>query len=305
MSVDTQPIRIERLLLRQAPQPVPAIFPVPEYLATGERQRQYDEMKTALRVPWMGVVTMAYAHYPGFFRTLWQGLQPIVGSAAFARQNLELRALVEYEVRSLAPSQLGASLREMGYAPREIDAIRQLLEIFSHGNFSYLTIATLVRLLLEGHDLLGPSADDASLVEAMPIAYADAPLTLMEAHHADAPTRGRYEDIKQTLGLPFVNTDYRALARWPSYFEQAWSGLKPVVVGKAHAALCETVHHEAVERVRHALPNPSSLDAMALQSAARGDAPLVEVLQVAGLFQWLLPGLVTNIAFLRAQLLED
>jgi len=39
-----------------------------------------------------------------------------------------------------------------------------------------------------------------------------------------------------------------------------------------------------------------------LRAAAVADAPLPEVLGVARLFQWLLPGLVTNIAFLRAQL---
>jgi len=32
------------------------------------------------------------------------------------------------------------------------------------------------------------------------------------------------------------------------------------------------------------------------------DAPLEEVLQMSRLFQWLLPGLVTNIAYFRAQL---
>ncbi len=44
------------------------------------------------------------------------------------------------------------------------------------------------------------------------------PYLLMEPHHLDEPTRAVYEDIKNILQLPFVNTDYRAFARWPSYF---------------------------------------------------------------------------------------
>jgi hypothetical protein len=41
----------------------------------------------------------------------------------------------------------------------------------------------------------------------------------------------------------------------------------------------------------------------ALRAAARGDAsPEGEVLSVVRLFQWLLPGLVANVAFFRAQL---
>jgi hypothetical protein len=45
----------------------------------------------------------------------------------------------------------------------------------------------------------------------------------MEYHHADASTRLVFDDVKTALGLPFLNTDYRALARWPSYFALAWA----------------------------------------------------------------------------------
>ena len=41
------------------------------------------------------------------------------------------------------------------------------------------------------------------------------PFLLMEYHHVDEPTPAVYEDIKTILQLPFVNTDYRAFARWP------------------------------------------------------------------------------------------
>lgn len=35
-----------------------------------------------------------------------------------------------------------------------------------------------------------------------------------------------YQDIKQTLGVPIVNSDYQALARWPGFFLAAWSDIK-------------------------------------------------------------------------------
>lgn len=294
----------EELIARRAPEPIPAIHPVAEFRVEGERRQFYEEMKSALQVPWMGVVTMAYAHYPDFFRTLWHGLRPVVASEAFVRHGQELRAMVEYEVGGLEPANLCASMGELGYAPRELGQIRQMIEIFSHGNFPYLMIAALVRLLLEGHELEGPEGLDARPFDGRHAPRVDVPLVLMEAHHADAPTRALYVDIQQTLGLPFVNTDYRALARWPSYFSRAWAGLRPVVGGAAHEAVCERVHREAVRRVRRELPNPAGLTARALRAAAQRDAPLVEVLRVAQLFQWLLPGLVTNVAFFRAQLVE-
>ena len=126
----------------------------------------------------------------------------------------------------------------------------------------------------------------------------------MEEHHADAPTRALYADIQRTLGLPFVNTDYRALARWPSYFDVAWRQLAPQVHGDAYREICAALHADVLERVAHALPNPAALRGAALREAAAADAPLDEVVAVARLFQWLLPGLVTNVAFLRAQLLS-
>ncbi|OIQ77440.1 (R)-2-haloacid dehalogenase [mine drainage metagenome] len=124
----------------------------------------------------------------------------------------------------------------------------------------------------------------------------------MEEHHADAPTRALYADVQLTLGLPFVNTDYRALARWPSYFDAAWRPLASRVRSDAYRQICAELHADVLARVAHALPNPAALRGAALREAAAADAPLDEVLAVARLFQWLLPGLVANVAFLRAQL---
>jgi len=50
------------------------------------------------------------------------------------------------------------------------------------------------------------------------------------------------------------------------------------------------------------LPNPGNLTAEALRRAAETDAGPAEVLQVCRLFQWLLPGLITNVAYFRHQL---
>ena len=287
---------------RHFPDPVPAVHPVAEHAVSGERKDFYEAMKTALQVPWMGVVTMAFAHYPNFFRYLWQGIEPIVTSAAFVEQCQGMRTLVEESAGALDPAGLRDSLATMGYTAAEISNIRAVIEVFSHGNYPYLLIATLTRLLLEDGAITPGDEVESTPFEGRHAPDVTVPLVLMEPHHADPATRRVYQDIKATLGLPFVNTDYRALARWPSYFATAWTGIKPLISTPDYETLCNRVHNAALARVSHAIPTPAGLDAAGLRAAAQQDAPLDEVLAVARLFQWLLPGLVVNVAMFDRQL---
>lgn len=286
-------------LARFLPDPLPAVHPVPEFAADGDLRARYEDTKAAFQVPWMGVVTMAFAHYPAFFGTLWRGARELCTSEAYVAFCRELRATTEAKVAELDPPPIAGRLGEAGYGARETQNIRDIAEVFSHGNFPYLTLATIARVLLEG-GALGSGAE-VKPFGGRHAPEVTAPFVLMERHHADAPTRAVYDDVMATLGLPFVNTDYRALARWPSYFAMAWADLKPHVGTDAHAAICQTVHDIVVDQVA-TFANPGGLDGAALIAAADKDASAAEVLEVVRLFQYLLPGLVTNVAFFRHQL---
>ena len=241
-------------LERKRPQPIPPVHALPEYLVSGQRARWYADTKQVFQVPWMGVVTMAFCHYPRFFDALWSGLKPIAQSRPFVEACSTLRSHTETRVAELQPEPIVRRLETWGYAPREIEQIRASIEVFSHGNFPYLLSATVARRLLEGLEL-GHSTD-APIYDGHHAPQVDIPFVLMEAHHADQDTRALYQDIKATLGLPFVNTDYRALARWPSYFALAWHDLKPVVNTDEYAAICSDVHELADRLVAGSLPNP-------------------------------------------------
>jgi hypothetical protein len=289
-------------LTRLRPDPIPAIHPLPEYLAEGQRRAWYDDMKQTLQVPWMGVVTMAYAHYPHFFEVLWQGVRDLCASRSFVEGYLGNRAFVESEVAKLEPPRIGGRLDKIGYAPREIEDIKQMIEVFSYGNQPYVVLATLTRYLLEAGDSAGSTDPEAAPHYAGSAAPEfEVPFILMEAHHADPPTREVYADIEQVLNLPFVNTDYRALARWPSYWAMAWGDLRRVAGTPTHEKICLAVHDRCVALAAVTLPNPGGLTAEMLRTAADKDAPFEEIRDMCRLFQWLLPGLVTNVAYLRAQ----
>ena len=49
-------------------------------------------------------------------------------------------------------------------------------------------------------------------------------------------------------------------------------------------------------------PNPGNLSASALREAAEADNSLAKIIQVCRLLQWLIPGLITNVAYFRHQL---
>lgn len=287
-------------LPRLRPEPIPAIHPLPEYLAEGDLKAIYEDTKAVLQVPWMGVIAMAFAHYPTFYATLWRGTREVFASTALVETCRSLRAETEARVAELAPPPIAGRLESLGYGARELAAIRDVMEVFSHGNFAYCLMATIARLALEGGEM--PVNGEAVPYPGRHAPDVSVPFVLLEAHHADAPTRAVYEAVKARLGLPFVNTDYRALARWPSYFALAWDDLAPVTETAAHEALVGRTHARIVAAAR-ALPNPAGLSGDALREAAAADAPLEEVREVSRLFQWLLPGLVTNVAFLRHQLL--
>ena len=284
-------------LPRRPPAAPVAVHPVPEYLADTALAARYEEMKAAFRVPWMGVVAMAHAHYRHFYDCLWAGLRPIAESTLFQAACRDLRAETEAAAARLQPGDLTSSLQALGYAPRELAEIRAVIEVFSHGNYPYLLLATVSRHLLAGGALAGRQ----SLVAATEAAAVPARPLLMEEHHADPATRALYRRIERRLGLPFVNTDYRALARWPSYFQAAWWGLEPLLRAPAHAAAAAALHEAALAVVR-GLPNPAGLSAAALRDAAEADAGIAEVAAMVELFQWLLPELCVNVACFRRQL---
>ena len=289
----------EKKLKRLKPIFTPEIYPIPEYLANDELLLKYTDMKTAFQVPWMGVVTMAFAHYPNFFNVLWDGFKDVAYSKEFVSECSSLRSFVENKVLDLDPINLKMCLEKKGYVETELNNIRGLLEIFSHGNMPYIMISSIARLLLEGHDL--STLRETLNYNGIHGVGVEKKLTLIESHHANNEINKIYNEIKSTLELPILNTDYRALARWPTYFSEAWNALKDKTKTPEYNKIIDEVHSFAVDQALR-LPNPNYLNVEKLRSAALKDASIEEILSVVQLFQWLLPGLAINVAYFRQQL---
>jgi len=284
-------------LSRLKPDPIPTIRPIPEYAADVALTEVYDRTKRGLDVPWMGVVAMAFAQYRHFYDGLWHAMEPVVATKAFGDACAELRATAEAEALALSPTKLRPKLTALGYDDREIEEIKHCNAVFSSGNMPYVLMATLARLLLEGHAWDGHGPTDPLEGSA---GTAPKP-ALIEPHHADPSVAALYADIRQTLGLPFVNTDYRAFARWPSYFGPAWTDLRSIVLTDDYEHAVQRVHTTAVS-LANGLPNMSGMTPQQIIGSAERDGEFSEILSVVRLFQWLLPGLAVNVAVLRLQL---
>lgn len=287
------------MLERIKPNSIPEIHPLPEFLVEKRTKEFYEDTKEILQVPWMGVVTMAYAHYPEFYETLWKAVRPIMASQETVVACNRLRWEVENEVKKFDPPKRAHTLNEMGYAPREVENIKQTLEVFSHGNYLYALIATLARLALEQE--VFPNKKEATEHIKPHSPQTEVPFVLMEEHHADEETKAIYSSVREKLGLPFVNTDYRALARWPTYFRLVWNDIENIVTTPEYEATLNSIHNKFVMEAMN-LPNPTGASAQEIKDAADKAAPDAELLSVCQLFQWLLPGLMTNVAFFRFQL---
>lgn len=285
---------------RIKPDPVPAVHPLWEYKADGELRNTYEAYKSSLQIPWVGVVTMAYAHYRTFFDTWWNALEPVVASQAYVDAAIGLRERVEADITRLNPPSITGRLRELGYSARELAEIRDMMDVITHGNFMQIPAVFAARLLLEG-ETLGNALDTGP--KAQPHQpQTTTPFILMEPHHSLDDLKTIYDDVKDVLGLPFVNTDYRCFARWPSYFQMAWNDLRGPLQTPEYEAFVTDMHN-AIATTTKGLANPNGLTPDILAASVEKDASAKEVLETVRLFSWLLPGLVTNVAFFRAQLL--
>ena len=114
MHVQSDRARSMLQLPRLLPDPIPQVRYVPEYRADGPLKEAYEDTKQVLQVPWMAVVTMAYASFPHFYRVLWSGMRELCGSAELVAAAGVLRESIETAVTVLEPAPIAERLRALG-----------------------------------------------------------------------------------------------------------------------------------------------------------------------------------------------
>ena len=289
---------MQNLFPRKKPTKIKKIEVIPEYLVKGKLKKSYAKTKQAFNVPWMGVVAMAFAKYYNFYNALCKYTYPLSNSIEFNILCKKLVNISKKKALELKPIPIIKDLKKIGYSSYEIREIREVNQIFTEGNMPYLIMATIARVFLEKGELTNLN----SFKNNFNIAPSNkSSLLLIEQHQADDSLKELYKSIKTNLGLPFVNTDYRAFARWPSYFILAWDKFLPYLISNEYEKKVSEIHKFLIKEVL-SLPNPNKIRSNEVIAAAKKDKKFGEIKNVVNLFQWLLPGLITNVAFMREQI---
>lgn len=295
-----------RICALQRPEGDVPVRPVPEHRVSAELSPVYRELKETLGVPWVGVITQAVAHYRPFFIEAWRQFQPSARSHFFETRCDDIRLAAWEQVGAeFAIEPRTGSLRRLGYSESEIGQIRATLDVFDYGNPKYLVLATAIQQSL-CHDrrLGGVTRERRDAMPRAPIYQVDPIPVMVEEHHALDGLRSVYDDIKATLGLPFVNSDYKAMGRWPSYLALAWDDLKPAIDSAPYVRIRQSLHEQALATVDD-LPHAYLVDRAKAITVGLTEEQTSELMRVISLFQWLLSGLILNVTYFKLAMTEQ
>ncbi|ACC78989.1 SDR family NAD(P)-dependent oxidoreductase [Nostoc punctiforme] len=216
--------RADRQIVQPTPQTTteqPKIQLIQPSQASPEIQACFNDIQDTLGIPWTPANWRAYAMYPSVMQLFWQRLKPAMQTEAFLEDAI---AISEHVYRDINDWYQPGYQIEVEQAQQH--HIRQELNAFIFGNPQLLIQQIALSKTLAG-EIVG---QDGSIDSRHgPNAYRHHQIQLIDEQSAQeiSPEMPQvYQDIKQTLGVPIVNSDYQALARWPAFFLAAWSDIK-------------------------------------------------------------------------------
>lgn len=264
---------------------------VEEHKAAGEIERVYHEIRETLRVTGINLNFRIWARYEKFFLAMWEAVRPNVETRLFENAADQLRAEAVYIAERWARPGI-TSCVPLGESQRY--HIQAALMLYHYVNPKLLLLTSSVKLALDGEPI-GQRPMDPYLPLIRRGAPAKMyPMEMVAEKPPDKRLRDLFDDIKQTLSLSSINSDYRTLALWPDYLAAAWAWLKPIAEGEeyrqASGSLCDAARLPA-----RSLSYPISLSYERMKDLGED---IGEVAKTTNQFEAILPSLIINIALL-------
>lgn len=264
--------------------------PVDEYEARGETERVYHQIRQTLRVTGVNLNFRTWAAFEEFFPAMWDAVQPNLETRIFEDAADRIRAEAVHAADALGRV---AALAEADLGESQTFQVRAALNLYHYVNPKLLVLTSAVRLALRGESLGQPGSTPPELIQRGAPAGMY-PMEMVDDDPESKQVESVFRDIKKTLGLSQINSDYRTLALWPDYLEAAWKGLKPVTQRDEYRQAADALRERSRTLARR-LPHPVALTREQVEALGE-DAD--EVIQTTEKFEQLLPGLILNIALL-------
>lgn len=263
---------------------------VDEYEARGETERVYHQIRQTLRVTGVNLNFRTWAGFQHVFPAMWDAVQPNLETRIFEDAADQVRVQAVHAADALGL--VGAVSRsEMGDS--QAFQVRAALDLYHYVNPKLLVLTSAVRLALEGESPGQPvSTDVETIARGAPAGMY--PMEMVNEDPDNDQVEDVFRDIKKTLGLSQINSDYRTLALWPDYLDAAWNGLKPIIRRDEYRTAADALR-ERSRTLACRLPHPVPLTREQVEALGED---VNEVMQTTEQFEQLLPGLILNIALL-------
>ena len=264
--------------------------PVAEHEAQGDIERVYHEIKHTLRVTGINLNFRTWAGYGTLLPAMWDAMRGNAETYVFEHAADRVRAEAVHAAMALGRLDVTSDIR---LGESQAYHIRGALDLYHYINPKLLVFTSTVRLALENEPTGSPGRAEVpvDLIQRGPPATMHA-LDMVSDKPDDTRLRALFEDIKETLALSAINSDYRTLGLWPDYLEAAWTKLKPIVQRQAYTQAADALRQTARTLAR-ALPYPEPLSRHQVEALGE-DAD--EIAQITEQFEHLLPALILNIA---------
>ncbi|HZO87665.1 MAG TPA: halocarboxylic acid dehydrogenase DehI family protein [Chthonomonadaceae bacterium] len=264
--------------------------PIAQNQTPPEAQALLEDIQNTLGIPWQPANWRTYARYPDLLRLFWERVKPATATEPFLEDALAIteRAYQDAMQWYWPSYQVDTTEAERERIAWEIDA-------FEFGNPQLLILQVALSRALQGQTVGQPGSNPP---RRAPSPYRQPQIEMVDAEHAPPDVRQLYESIKQTLGLPLVNSDYQALAKWPEFLRGAWEDIKPWRDREEYQRLIAELTQMAEERADRLRPE-IGFDEGEIRAALAGQADLEEIRQQVDTFTRLLPGLIVNDALFR------
>jgi halocarboxylic acid dehydrogenase DehI len=272
---------------------------VKEGEAQGRTAEIYDEIRETMGTPAVNMMFQAFASLPEFFELFWKSAKPTLETQEFFSFSERLGAEAYTRVHNYFPvPDLRTKIAEMRFSPGAQSEILQVVDLY---HYNYAVLLLLSGALEQAFENPG-SAHSQGTRPALHPMFTARPI-LVDEEVAPAPTRKVYDEIKRTLGTPFLNTCFLNFGRWPDFLKTYWDCLKPILKTPLYEQHRLAMRESALTFATE-LPEPLQLSPAQMEDAGVPVDDVNAVVQMTDLFLNLLSKQVLNMAFAKIGL-ED